>query len=70
MVQKDENLCQIIGFACPYDGRVDTKDLEKIKVEKERKKDMEHESKVYTTSDMWSRKNTHKVTKLVHRDRY
>ena len=70
MVQKDENLCQIIGFACPYDGRVDTKDLEKIKVEKERKKDMEHESKVYTTSDMWSRKNTQKVTKLVHGDRY
>ena len=26
-VQKDKNLCQIIDFACPYDGRVDTKDL-------------------------------------------
>ena len=30
VVQKDENLCQIIDFACPYDGRVDTKELEKI----------------------------------------
>ena len=30
VVQKDKNLCQIIVFACPYDGRVDTKELEKI----------------------------------------
>ena len=30
VVQKDKNLCQIIDFACPYDGRVDTKELEKI----------------------------------------
>ena len=30
MVQKVKNLCQIIDFACPYDGRVDTKELEKI----------------------------------------
>ena len=29
VVQKDKNLCQII-FACPYDRRVDTKELEKI----------------------------------------
>ena len=29
VVQKDKNLCQIIDFACPYDGRVDTKELEK-----------------------------------------
>ena len=31
MVQKDENHCQIINFACLYDERVDTKELEKIK---------------------------------------
>ena len=30
VVQKDKNICQIIDFACPYDGRVDTKELEKI----------------------------------------
>ena len=30
VVQKDKNLCQIIDFACPCDGRVDTKELEKI----------------------------------------
>ena len=30
MVQKDKNLCQIIDFACPYDERVDAKELEKI----------------------------------------
>ena len=30
VVQKYKNLCQIIDFACPYDGRVDTKELEKI----------------------------------------
>ena len=24
VVQKDKNHCQIIDFACPYDGRVDT----------------------------------------------
>ena len=30
VVQKDKNLCKIIDFACPYDGRVDTKELEKI----------------------------------------
>ena len=29
VVQKDENLSQII-FACPYDGRKDSKELEKI----------------------------------------
>ena len=26
-----KNLCQIIDFACPYDERVDNKELEKIK---------------------------------------
>ena len=31
VVQKDENLCQIIDFAYPYDERVDTKDLVKSK---------------------------------------
>ena len=30
VVQKDKNLCQILDFACPYDGRVDTKELQKI----------------------------------------
>ena len=30
VAQKDKNLCQIINFASPYDGRVDTKELEKI----------------------------------------
>ena len=30
VVQKDKNLCQIIDFAYLYDGRVDTKELEKI----------------------------------------
>ena len=29
VVQKDKNLCQIIDFACRYNGRVDTKDLDK-----------------------------------------
>ena len=29
VVQKDKNLCQIIDFACPYHGRVDTKELKK-----------------------------------------
>ena len=29
VVQKDKNLCQMIDFACPYDRRVDTKELEK-----------------------------------------
>ena len=26
VVQKDKNICQIKDFACPYDGRVDTKE--------------------------------------------
>ena len=30
MVQKDKNVCQIIDFGCPFDGRVDSKELEKI----------------------------------------
>ena len=30
VVQKDKKFCQIIDFACPYDGRADTKQLEKI----------------------------------------
>ena len=30
MVQQDKNICQIINFACPYDGRVDAIELEKI----------------------------------------
>ena len=29
VVQKDKNHCQIKDFACPYDGKVDTKELEK-----------------------------------------
>ena len=31
VLQEDKNLCQIIYFVCPYDRRVDTKELEKIK---------------------------------------
>ena len=31
VVQRDKILCLITDFACPYDGRVDTKELEKIK---------------------------------------
>ena len=30
VVQKDKSLCQIIDFSCPYDGRVDSKELEKM----------------------------------------
>ena len=30
VAQKDKNLCQIIDFACPYDGGMDTKESEKI----------------------------------------
>ena len=30
VVQKDKNLCQILYFACPYNGKVDTKELKKI----------------------------------------
>ena len=29
VVQKDKNLCQIINFACPYDGTVNNKELGK-----------------------------------------
>ena len=31
VVQRDKNLCNIIDFACLYDGRVNTKELVKIK---------------------------------------
>ena len=31
LVQKDKYVCQIIDFACLYDGRVDTKELEQTK---------------------------------------
>ena len=31
VVQKEKSLCQIIDFACPYDRRVDTMELEKMK---------------------------------------
>ena len=30
VIQKDKNICQIVDFVCPYDGRVDSKELEKI----------------------------------------
>ena len=30
LVQKDKNLCQIIDFACPNNGRLDNKELGKI----------------------------------------
>ena len=29
VVQKNNNICYIIDSACTYDGRVDTKELEK-----------------------------------------
>ena len=29
VVQKDKNLCQVIDFACPYDGRMKTTELPK-----------------------------------------
>ena len=61
VVQKDKNLYQIIDFACPYDRKVDTKELEKnrtlprfgTRVEKY----MEHESQGYATSDRCPRDN-------------
>ena len=31
VVQKDKNICDMIDFACPYDGRNNTKELVKIK---------------------------------------
>ena len=31
VVHKDNSLCQIIDFAFPYDGRMDTKEIEKTK---------------------------------------
>ena len=30
VAQKDKNLCQIIDFACSFDGRIGTKEFEKI----------------------------------------
>ena len=30
VVQKNKNVCEIIDFTCLYDGKVDTKELEKI----------------------------------------
>ena len=51
VVQKDKNLCQIIDSDCPYDGRADRKELEKIEHYQdwhERiEKDMENESQGY-----------------------
>ena len=32
MVQKDKNLCQIMDFACPYDKRFYSKELDKIEL--------------------------------------
>ena len=73
VVQKDKNLCPIIDFACPYDGRADTKELEKIEQYQDLarvEKDMEHESQGYTTSDRCPLNNTHNVKKLVIGNRY
>ena len=30
LIQKDKIICQITDFACTYDERVDTKELEKM----------------------------------------
>ena len=30
LIQKDKNICQIIDFACTYDERANTKELEKM----------------------------------------
>ena len=74
MVQKDKNVCQIIDFGCPFDGRVDSKELEKNralpKFGTRVEKDMEHQSKGYSTSDRCPRNNSHKVKKLVKGNRY
>lgn len=54
-VQKDKNICQIIDFAYPYEGRVDTKELDKKTLPRFRtraEKDMEHDIQGYTISDM------------------
>ena len=69
-----KNLCQIVDFACPYDGRVDTKELEKNRILSRFgtrvEKDMEHESQGYTSSDRCHMNNTHKVKTLVKGNRY
>ena len=74
VVKKDKNLCQIIDFACPCDGRVDTKDFEKNRILQRFcmrvEKDMKHESQGYTTSDRCPRNNTHKVKKFVKGKKY
>ena len=58
MVQKDKNLYQIINFLCPYDGRIDTKELE------------ENESQGCTSSVRCPGNNIHKIKKLVTGNRY
>ena len=60
-VQKDKNLCQII------DGRVDTKELEKIEHYQDLTRELRKiwNMKNYTTSDRCPRNNTHKVKKMV-----
>ena len=40
--QKDKNICQVIDFACPYAGQVDTKELSRFGTRVG--KDMKHES--------------------------
>ena len=54
VVQKHKNLCQVIDFACPYNGRVQNKELEKI----EHCQDLARESR-----KIWNMKN--KVIPLV-----
>ena len=73
VVQKDKNICLIIDFACTYDGRVDTKELEKTEYHKTRHKSWERygtwKSK-FTSSDKCPRNNTHKVKILAKGNRY
>ena len=61
-----------MDFACPYNGRVDTKELEKTEhcqclAQKLRKI---RNMKVNTPSDRYPRNSTHKVKKVVKGNRY
>ena len=73
VVKNSKNLCQIIDFVCPYDGKRWCQKIRKNRIlprfGKRGEKDMEHESQGYTTSSRWPRNNTHKVKTLVKGNR-
>ena len=77
-VQKDKKLCQIIDFACPYDGRLDTKELEKMEHYQDLAQELrkiwrawkEPESQSYTIKDRCPWNNTHNFRKLDKGNRY